>query len=205
LACGERVWVSPPWHRLPEVPEGALELVIDPGLAFGTGQHPTTRLCLAAMEQTFDARPEAAAGLRTLDLGTGSGILALYAALRGATEITAIDNDPLAVEAAEENFRLNLAIHRGLEEGQPLPDGLVISGTPIADVAETGGPFDLIVANILLDPLVELAPLLSGLLAPGGRMILSGILAVQSDELWQAYSGRLRSIAAPATATRRAE
>jgi ribosomal protein L11 methyltransferase len=157
-------WVVPSWHEPPAAARHVMRL--DPGLAFGTGTHPTTRMCLRWL-----ARKPAAARLdRVLDYGCGSGILAIGAALMGAQHIDAVDIDPAAVQATRDN-----AAHNGvtLRPGQP-------------DTAH--GVYDVVLANILATPLKLLAPLLSGHVAPGGWLVLAGILARQADEVTAAYA-----------------
>ncbi len=179
IECAKGLWVSPPWTR---VAEGELlsgtEIVIDPGLAFGTGQHPTTRMCLAALDHALTVQGAGAA--RVMDVGTGSGVLAILAALRGAKLVHAVDNDPLAVQATRENLvRNGVAASEGeVPEWFRLEEGLL---------SETMGPFTIVVANILLMPLVEIAGLIYRVTEPSGIVILSGILETQIDELAAAY------------------
>ena len=154
-------WISEP------PPPGAVEVVLDPGMAFGTGGHPTTSLCLAALSDLLAARP----GASVLDVGTGSGILAIAARKLGAGRVAANDDDPKAVEVARENAAAN-----GADVEIALAPARTIDGT-----------FDLVVANILANTLVALAPELAGKLAPGGVVLLSGILAPQEDEVRRAY------------------
>lgn len=163
-----RVFVRPSWIAEPP-PPGCAEVVLDPGMAFGTGSHPTTALCLGAISRILEERP----GQRLLDVGTGSGLLAIAAARLGAAEVVGTDNDPVALEVARENAGRN---------GVALRLHLV----PVAP-AELRGPFDLVVANILANTLVELAPELAAQVAPGGRLLLSGLLAGQEEEVRQAY------------------
>ncbi len=157
-------WIVPSWHEPPAVAERVIRL--DPGLAFGTGTHPTTRMCLR-----WIARHEAVVrGARVLDYGCGSGILAIGAALHGAAEVDAVDIDPAAVEATRYNAGANaVALRAGL-----------------AELAQ--GHYGVVLANILATPLKLLAPLLCGHLAPGGRLVLAGILERQADELRTAYA-----------------
>jgi ribosomal protein L11 methyltransferase len=139
-------------------------------MAFGTGTHPTTALCLAAISEAVTARP----GLSVLDVGTGSGLLAIAARKLGAGRTVAVDVDPVAVRVAGEN-----AARNGV--------ALELSGAPAGEVR---GAFDLVVANILANTLVELAPALDARLAPGGTLVLSGILAPQADEVRAAHVAR---------------
>jgi ribosomal protein L11 methyltransferase len=161
-----RVFVRFSWTRSPP-PPGAVEVVLDPGMAFGTGTHPTTALCLAALDGLLAAAPGAA----VLDVGTGSGLLAIAARKLGAGRVAATENDPVALRVAEENAGRN---------GVSLELGLL----PPSDVE---GRFEIVVANILANTLVELAPGIAARLAPGGALLLSGILAGQEDEVRAAY------------------
>lgn len=157
-------WVVPSWHA---VPAGAEQVIrLDPGLAFGTGTHPTTRMCL----RWVAGQRAAMAGTHVLDYGCGSGILAIGAALMGARAVSAVDIDPAAVTATRDNATANgVALHAGL------PDA-------------AHGEFDLVLANILATPLKLLAPLLSGHVRPGGWLVLAGILDRQADEIAAAYA-----------------
>lgn len=161
-----RVRVRPSWIR-EAPPPGAVEVVIDPGMAFGTGSHGTTALCLAALSDVLAARP----GATVLDVGTGSGLLAIAARKLGASRVAANDVDPKAVEVARENAAAN-----GV--------ALEIVEAPLAAIA---GTFDVVVANILANTLVELAPDIAAKLAPGGVVLLSGLLHPQEDEVRRAY------------------
>jgi ribosomal protein L11 methyltransferase len=155
-------WIVPTWHEPPAVAEQVIRL--DPGLAFGTGTHPTTRMCLRWTAQRQWA------GQRVLDYGCGSGILAIGAAKFGAQDIVAVDIDPAAVESTRLNAAAN---HVTLAAGLP-------------DLAR--GTFDLVLANILATPLKVLAPLLCAHVRAGGQLVLAGILARQADELREAYA-----------------
>ena len=159
-------WIVPSWH---EVPAGAQRVIrLDPGLAFGTGTHPTTRMCLRWTAS--QAQQRSAAWTRVLDYGCGSGILAIGAALHGARDIDAVDIDPAAVESTRANAAANQVILR--------------AGLP--ELAR--GRYPLVFANILATPLKLLAPLLSGHVARGGHLVLAGILERQVDELRTSYA-----------------
>lgn len=162
VAITDRFWIVPSWHEVPAQAQRVLRL--DPGLAFGTGTHPTTRMCLR-WTATQGAR-----GQRVLDYGCGSGILAIGAAKFGAARIDAVDIDPAAVEATRLNAQAN---HVELHAGLP-------------DAAQ--GEYDLVLANILATPLKVLAPLLCAHVRPGGALVLAGILERQADELREAYA-----------------
>jgi ribosomal protein L11 methyltransferase len=161
-----RVRVRPSWIDEP-TPTGAVEVVLDPGMAFGTGTHPTTSLCLAALSDLLTARP----GASVLDVGTGSGLLAIAARKLGAGRVAANDEDPVAVRVAGENAERNGA-------------ALELTVDPVEAIA---GTFDVVVANILANVLVALAPALAAKLAPGGVLLLSGILGPQEDEVRRAH------------------
>lgn len=158
-------WIVPSWHEAP--PQARQKMRLDPGLAFGTGSHPTTRMCLrwiAAHEA------EAAGWDRVLDYGCGSGILAIATALFGARGIDAVDIDPAAVQSSLQNAQENQVSIRAA-----LPDA-------------AKGEYPVVLANILATPLKLLAPLLCNHLAPGGHLVLAGILERQADELKAAYA-----------------
>lgn len=162
LQVGERLVVVPAWKRF-RPPRGQIALRLDPGPAFGTGLHPTTQLCLRALERFLQP------GMRVLDLGTGSGILAIAAARLGSGPVLALDSDPVAVQAAWKNVRRNrlggrIQVREGTLEG-----GL--------------GPFDLVLANLLARTIQELAGRLAVALAAGGILIASGILVEQAGEV----------------------
>ncbi len=161
-----RAFVRPSWVEAP-VPPGMAEVVLDPGMAFGTGTHPTTSLCLAALSELLDARPGAA----VLDVGTGSGLLAIAARKLGAGRVAGNDNDPVAVAVAREN-----AARNGVE--------VALTAEGLESIA---GEFELVVANILANTLVELAPAIAAKVAPGGAVLLSGILGPQEGEVRAAY------------------
>jgi ribosomal protein L11 methyltransferase len=166
VAITDGFWVVPSWHP---VPAGARRVIrLDPGLAFGTGTHPTTRMCLRWVAE--QALTLAAPGMRVLDYGCGSGILAIGAALHGAGEIDAVDIDPAAVQATGSNAAANQVRLRA-----GLPDTI-------------DGRYGVVLANILATPLKLLAPLLCDLLQPQGHLVLAGILERQADELKAAYA-----------------
>ncbi len=169
-------WIVPTWHDVP--PAARTVMRLDPGLAFGTGTHPTTRMCLKWIANNAAA----VAGNTVLDYGCGSGILAIGAALFGAQSVDAVDIDPSAIEATQANAQANLA-HLAAD-GQSVP---VQTGLP--DIIGDGkGLYPVVLANILATPLKMLAPLLNGHLAKGGHLVLAGILARQEDELKVAYA-----------------
>jgi ribosomal protein L11 methyltransferase len=155
-------WIVPTWHEVPAQARKTIRL--DPGLAFGTGTHPTTRMCLR-----WIARQPGLFG-RVLDYGCGSGILAIGAAKFGATDIDAVDIDEAAVESTRLNAEAN-----GVSVNAGLPD-------------KAGGLYAIVLANILATPLKVLAPLLCAHVAQGGSLVLAGILERQADELKAAYS-----------------
>lgn len=155
-------WIVPSWHQAPPQAERVMRL--DPGLAFGTGTHPTTRMCLRWIATHDGDRT------RVLDYGCGSGILAIGAALHGAKSIDAVDIDPAAITSSRDNATAN---NVSLNTGMP-------------ELAQ--GQYPLVIANILASPLKLLAPLLCAHVAPGGHLILAGILSRQADELKAAYA-----------------
>lgn len=158
LRVGKRLLIVPTWEDAAEEP-GDLVVRIDPGMAFGTGGHETTRLCLELLEEVMP--PGVAPSI--LDLGTGSGILAMAASLLGAGTVLAVDIDPEAVLVAQENLALN-----------GMADRIICNTTPLESIP---GTFDVILANILAEELVRLAPQLAERVAADGALILSGILA----------------------------
>ncbi|WP_423192430.1 50S ribosomal protein L11 methyltransferase [Cupriavidus sp. H18C2] len=163
IRVGERIWVVPSWHDAPDPDAVILEL--DPGLAFGTGSHPTTRLCMQWLEQNVRA------GETVLDYGCGSGILAIVAKKLGAGDTVGIDIDPNAVEASRYNAERNR-----------------VAATFALPEAVSEATHDLVVANILSNPLKLMAAMLTARVRPGGRLILSGVLERQADEVAAAYA-----------------
>lgn len=168
-----RVFVRPSWIAAAP-PPGAVEVVLDPGMAFGTGSHPTTSLCLRALSDALAGREAAA----VLDVGTGSGLLAIAARKLGAAKVAGNDVDPVAVDVARENAAAN---------GVALGPDFELRAEGLERLT---GPYDVVVANILANTLVELAPEIAARLAPGGLLFLSGILSGQEDEVRDAYVAR---------------
>ena len=159
----DRLWIVPSWHEAPDA--DAINIELDPGMAFGTGSHPTTRLCLEWLCEVVTP------GCSVLDYGCGSGILGIAAAKLGAGAVLGIDIDEKAVEAARDNAARNHAAVR-----------LQHSAVPVGDT------FDLVVANILTNPLCVLAPAISARVAPGGRVALSGVLETQAAQVVEAWA-----------------
>ncbi|WP_374258187.1 50S ribosomal protein L11 methyltransferase [Aquabacterium sp.] len=169
-------YIVPTWHEVPAAAKTVMRL--DPGLAFGTGTHPTTRMCLKWIAQNSAAYQ----GQRVLDYGCGSGILAIGAALHGSGEVDAVDIDPAAVDATHANAEANLAHLRNAQGKLPINAGLPDL------VGEAQAAYPVVLANILATPLKMLAPLLAGHVAAGGHLVLAGILARQEQELKDAYA-----------------
>jgi len=166
IPIGERLVITPSWHASDD--PARIEIVLDPGLAFGTGSHPTTRLCLQWLERHLPA------GATVIDYGCGSGILAIAAARLGAASVVGVDIDPQALVATRDNAarnRVEVEV-RASSDARPAPAGVVV-------------------ANILSSPLKLLAPVLVDLVAPGGALVLSGVLERQVDEVSAAYAPRL--------------
>lgn len=165
------LWIVPTWHTPPH--PDAINLVLDPGLAFGTGSHPTTRMCLQWLVQQ---RPQGT----VLDYGCGSGILAIAAAKLGASEVVGVDIDPQAVRSAHDNALANNIQAVFFDASQNLPEPYQTK------------TYDVVLANILANPLRVLAPALTARLKPGASLVLAGLLAEQAEELKDIYAPWLR-------------
>ena len=170
IQIGERIWVVPSWHETPTDPN-AICLAVDPGLAFGTGSHPTTHLCLLWLEQQTQLQNKS-----LLDYGCGSGILAIAAKKLGCNPVVGTDIDPQAMVAARSNAEIN-----GVDITFALPDDAV-------PMLGADARYDIVMANILANPLQVLAPALVQRIRPGGQIVLSGVLSRQADEVIASYS-----------------
>lgn len=165
MLFGRRLWVCPTGHKVDA--ENAVVMDLDPGLAFGTGTHATTKMCLEWLDHNVTP------GMRVLDFGSGSGILGIAALLLGADTVLAVDNDPQALRASKDNAERNNVddrLHTSMPE------------------AFQGEKFDLVIANILAQPLIELSDQLTHFLKPNGHIVLSGIMVAQSEWVKDAYS-----------------
>ena len=178
MRIGRRIVIRPTWRRHRRTP-GDVVIAMDPGMAFGTGLHPTTRLCLAGIERWADggllahgSAPDGRA--RLLDVGCGSGVLAVAAGLLGAGELVGVDTDPIAVEATLANARRNRLTRRVRAWQGSVPSG--------------AGPFDLVAANLIASVLIDLAPGLCRELTVGGRMLASGIFADREGDVRSAFA-----------------
>ncbi len=163
IRVSDRLWIVPSWHESPD--PKAINLILDPGMAFGTGSHPTTRLCLEWLERNVTP------GCSILDYGCGSGILAIAAARLGAGKVAGVDIDPQAVEAARANAERNAVTAQFADSAKPV-----------------AGEYDVVVANILSNPLRVLAPAICAHVRRGGYLALSGILREQAEEIIGIYS-----------------
>ncbi|MBS2026828.1 MAG: 50S ribosomal protein L11 methyltransferase [Deltaproteobacteria bacterium] len=165
-----RLWVGPPWLEK-DAPARSTKIVIEPGMAFGTGDHPTTHFCLEALDRALSERH----GASVLDVGTGSAVLAIAARKLGAGRVVGTDNDPVAIRVALENAERNGATDLELST---------------ADLHEVSGTFDIVLANILANTLTELAEAITAKVAPRGLLVLAGILSNQAEEVLVPYLGR---------------
>ena len=170
LQMGERLWICPSWTPPPD--PDAINILLDPGLAFGTGTHPTTAMCLRSMDADLGS------GARVVDYGCGSGILGIAAVRLGATAALGVDNDPQAITASLNNAARNHVPREAFSV--VLPENELVSSWR--------GGATWVVANILAGPLVVLAPVLTSLMTPGGRLLLAGLLADQAEEVIKAYA-----------------
>ncbi len=168
IQFGDNLWICPSWHT-PDDP-AATNVMLDPGLAFGTGTHPTTALCL----QWLDANPPQ--DKEAIDYGCGSGILAIAAALLGAKQVDAVDHDPQAILATHDNANKN-NVDKQIHAMLPRQ----------FEEQDNENRADLLLANILCNPILELAPKFANIVKPGGQIVLSGILAEQADQVIQRY------------------
>ena len=164
IQINDRLWIVPSWHAAPD--SGAINIEMDPGMAFGTGSHPTTRLCLQWLCEAVTP------GASVLDYGCGSGILGIAAAKLGAGTIVGCDIDQPAVDASRANAERNG----------------VVDATWQNSAGHVQGQYDIVVANILTNPLCVLAPNLVSHVKPGGRLALSGVLAIQAEQVITAYA-----------------
>lgn len=173
MRFGRRLWVCPSWLEPPD--PAATNLLLDPGLAFGTGTHPTTALCLTELDSLE------LTGSKVVDYGCGSGILAVAALKLGAAAALGVDNDPQALVASRENCARN-----------HIPETALAIAAPNTElITHWHGQADVVVANILAGPLMELSDTLLGLLRPGGTLLLSGLLSTQAEALCEHYGDRV--------------
>ncbi|HEY1266687.1 MAG TPA: 50S ribosomal protein L11 methyltransferase [Candidatus Binatia bacterium] len=177
VKIGRTLWIAPPWIDPPKSRRHAI--TIEPGMAFGTGTHSTTRACLEFIEEIM---PRFDRGkLRALDIGTGSGILAIALAKFGAASVVALDNDPVALKVARDNIRVNDAARQ-----------IRLTRTKVGTL---GGRFGIVVANLISETILELADALAACVAPGGYLVLSGILYWQGDEIVRRFvSARFKMV-----------
>jgi ribosomal protein L11 methyltransferase len=187
LRVGQRLVIVPAWEEYDPAP-GEIVIRLEPGMAFGTGLHPTTRLCLEALESHLEP------GQSVLDVGTGSGVLAIAAARLGAGSVLALDADPVAVAVAEENVASNgvagevVVRHGSLPGGDAVPWHFLVDEAPLA--LWTEGAYDLLLVNILAPVFVGLAPALAARLAPGGTLIAAGLIDTQEADVVSALQAQ---------------
>jgi len=172
IRAGRRTVIAPPWHAYAPETENDLVVVLDPGMAFGTGTHPSTRLCLMALEDHLQA------GDTVLDVGTGSGVLAITAVKLGASQVDAVDIEPVAVRSTLENAQRN-----------GVADRLEVSLGSVDDAAQLAITYDVVVANIISRILVELASGLAAATRPNGLLILSGVIEQHEPLVRDAFEG----------------
>ena len=173
LRAGRRTVIAPPWHDYAAESDDDVVVILDPGMAFGTGTHPSTRLCVMALEKHLRA------GDTVLDVGAGSGVLAIAAVKLGASHVDAVDIEPVAVRSAAENAERN-----GVADRIHISLGSVDSDTTAR------GPYDVVVANIISRILVELSPGLASATKPGGLLILSGVIEQREPLVREAFEQR---------------
>lgn len=171
IQISPRLWIVPTWHQLPD--PAAINLILDPGLAFGTGSHPTTQLCLGWLDQNLQA------GDKVIDYGCGSGILAIAALKLGARHVTGIDIDPQAIKASQENALRN--------QCEPSRFDFAAAHQAAERDLQPQEQADAVVANILANPLMILAPILTQAVRKQGYIVLSGILKEQAEEVRAVY------------------
>ena len=173
MPVGERVYIVPEWERGKAVPEGRTAVYLNPGLTFGTGSHASTQLCLGLLEKHL------CPGGAVLDLGCGSGILSIAALNLGCGKAVGVDIDPKAVDVAYENAQLN-----GIDRDRYLVRaGNVLSDKALVEELAGGGPYPVVLANIVADVIIPLSAQAGGYLAPGGVFICSGIIDTRADEV----------------------
>jgi ribosomal protein L11 methyltransferase len=182
---GRHIVIKPSWQAYAAVPDDVV-IELDPGLAFGTGLHPSTRLCLEALEDLV--RP----GQQVLDVGTGSGILAIAAAKLGAASVVALDIDPLAIQVAEQNANRNgvketISLVQASFQGQKALGSATKTSQALDACDNWGGPFDLLMMNILAQVIAQSAQAIASCLATGGTFVVSGIIESQEGTVRQAF------------------
>lgn len=171
---GHCFYLAPAWEKNASIPDGRIPIIMEPGQAFGTGLHASTQLCISLIERVIKQQPHLTK-LTLMDVGTGTGILAIAAYKLGIPQVSAIDNDPIAVETAQENIALNHCT------------AIQVSSQPLSAFRE---PFDIVVSNILLETHKELIGEYARLVKSGGQLILSGLLTPQKEEMDHCFSDR---------------